>query len=100
MVITGMPVDYSVIQVDRSGYRVAGTIDIIDDKGAAQAILEIARGAVGLARTMNKPLATITLSWKGGVAVVKVKNGEVVAILLEESKEGPPTYIGKAKALA
>jgi len=94
-----LPVEYGVVQVDNSGYRVAGTIDVLDDRGAARAVLEIARGALGLAKSMNRPLGSVTVSWPGGVAVVKVKNGEVVAVMLEESHEGPPSTTGRARAL-
>ena len=85
-----MPVDYGVIQVDRTGYRVVGKIDVIDDKMAAQAILEIARGAIALARAMQKPVSTITVNWPGGSGVIKVKNQEVVALLVEESAPTVP----------
>ncbi len=79
-----MPVDYGVIQVDGTGYRVVGRIDVLDDRRAAQAVLEIARGALSLARTMRRPVASITINWPGGSGVVKIKDREVVAVLIEE----------------
>ncbi len=86
-----VPIEYGVIHVDKSGYRVAGSLDVLDDKTAATGILEIARGAVALAKALRRPVATITVNWPGGSGVVKVRNGEVVAVLLEESKSSIPS---------
>lgn len=86
-----MPIEYGVIQVDKTGYRTAGSIEAIDDRAAAAGVVEIARGAVALARALRKPVATITVSWPGGSGVVKVKDGEVIAVLLEESKSEIPS---------
>ncbi len=95
-----MGLEYSVVHLDQMGYRVAGSLELFDDKGVAYSILQVARSAVGLAKSMNKPIGSITINWKGGVAVVKVKNGEVIGIILEEAHEEPPSTASRAKALA
>ena len=94
-----MAVDYGVVHVDKMGYRVAGTLDILDDKGVAHSIVEIARGAVGLARGINKPLGTVTVNWNSGTAIIKIKDGEIISIILDEKIPEPPATINKAKAL-
>ncbi len=96
-----MPVEYSVVHVDQTGYRVAGSVDVFDDRTLARGVVEVARGAVDIARGLRRGIYSITVSWDGGVIVVKVRDGEVVAVILEEAQpQAPATVDTRATAQA
>lgn len=92
--------EYGVIHVDKSGYRIAGGLEVLDDKSAAAGVLEVARGAVALSKAVRRPIASITVHWPGGSGVVKVKDGEVLAVLIEESNTPIPVSHHNTSATA
>jgi len=95
-----MPVQVGVVHVDRTGYRVVGAIDSPNDRAVADSILLLAKAAVAAARALRRPVGTVKVDWPGGSLVVKVRDGEVVGVVVEEYEEAPGLVGGPTTATA
>ncbi len=79
-------VEFKVVEVDRSGYRVYPSEGDPWDKELADAILLLARAGYAYAKTRRLPSFTIKVDYPGGSTLVTFRGGSVRAVIVEEKR--------------
>ncbi len=83
---------FRVVEIDHYGHRVAPSNGEPWDKELANAVAMVAKAVFVLSKTLGKPTGSIKIDWGGSLAVVKVSNGRIQSIIIDEtSGEAPKT---------
>ncbi len=87
-------VSFKVVEVDKYGYRVAPSSGAPWDKELAEAIVMVAKAGYLLSKALGKPTGTIKIDWHDSLAVIKLQDGRVQSIIVEESSGNNIESIG------
>ena len=92
-------VRFRYVEVDNYGYRVYPGEGDPWDRELADAVLTLARAGVYAARKLGRPGSTVEVRWGGSTLLVKVGQGKVAALLIEEESP-PPGAVAGGRATA
>lgn len=88
-------VEFKVVEVDRTGYRVYPSEGDPWDKELADAVLLLARAGYAYAKARRLSGFTVRIDYPGGSTFVTFRDGSVRAVIIEEKPgEGVPSAAG------
>ncbi len=93
-------VSFKVVEVDKYGYRVAPSSGAPWDKELADAVVMVAKAGYLLSKALGKPIGTIKIDWHDSLAVIKLQDGRVQSIIVEENTGNSIESIGSERGHA